>query len=74
MNRKPGVLSALLFAFTGTAQAASQTITFEELGPSSFFEPFVYEYSIFSPDVLYLDGFSEPGSGYWNVADATSSR
>jgi hypothetical protein len=36
MNRKLGVFSVLLFALTGTAQAASQTITFDSTG-SNFF-------------------------------------
>ncbi|MDR2015742.1 MAG: PEP-CTERM sorting domain-containing protein [Azoarcus sp.] len=67
MNRKLGVLSVLLFAFTGTTQAASQTINFEQNGASFF--------STIPLEVDYLDGAAYPiPGGYQNVAEATSSQ
>jgi hypothetical protein len=63
-----GMLSVLLFSFTGTAQAISQIINFEENG-SSFFSTKPWE-------VAYLNGaaYFIPGGGYRNMAEATSNQ
>jgi hypothetical protein len=62
-----GMLSVLLFAFTGTAQANPQIINFEQNGASFF--------STSPLEVAYLNGaaYAIPG-GYRNMAEATSNQ
>ncbi|MCL2162141.1 MAG: FxDxF family PEP-CTERM protein [Betaproteobacteria bacterium] len=80
MNRKFGVLSVLLFAFTGAAQAAPQVITFDETG-SSFFAntyPEVDYFNVFTGQIAssgLVSGFvGFAVSGYRHVADAISTE
>ena len=82
MNKKLGVFSALLFAFTGAAQAAPQIITFDETG-SSFFSsifPEVDYVNAYTGAAVFGDGCTTPfcgdviaTSGYQRVAEAISS-
>jgi len=79
MNRKLGVFSALLFAFTGAAQAAPQIITFDEMG-SSFFANTYPEgdyLNVFTGVTAYGSSVSvhaHTNDGYWSVAEATSTE
>ncbi|MDR2208600.1 MAG: PEP-CTERM sorting domain-containing protein [Azoarcus sp.] len=73
MIRKLAVLSVLAFAFTGTAQAAQQTITFGSNGANSFFHNSVADHTT-NWEMLRIDS-SHPDyqySGMKSLADAIS--
>ena len=72
MIRKLAVLSVLLLAFTGTAQAASQTITFDSNGSDFFYfsdQEHTVNWSVYSIDRSHLD---YAHSGLKSMADALS--